>query len=99
MAASSQTPISMPDVLATAHTADVWLFRGPSGADKAIRLFTISPVTHVARVVALDALPPLLWHTELGQSLESVWSGARHRGAQLNRLDEALTVWTTRYRQ
>ena len=41
-------------------------------------------------VVALDDLPPLLWHTELGQSIESVWSGDRHRGAQLNRLDDAL---------
>jgi hypothetical protein len=92
-------PMAMSDVLATATTGDVWLFRGPSGADKAIRLFTNSPVNHVAMVVALDDLPPLLWHTELGQSLESVWSGDRHRGAQLNRLDEALTVWTTKYRQ
>lgn len=87
------------EVLATAHTGDVWLFRGPSGADKAIRLFTNSPVNHVAMVVALDDLPPLLWHTELGQSLESVWTGDRHRGAQLNLLGEALTVWTGKYRQ
>ena len=50
-------------------------------------------------VVALDDLPPLLWHTELGQSIESVWSGERHRGAQLNRLDEALVVWTKKYKQ
>lgn len=87
------------EALATAHTGDVWLFRGPSGADRAIRVFTNSPVNHVAMVVALDDLPPLLWHTELGQSLESVWTGDRHRGAQLNRLDEALTVWTQKYKQ
>jgi hypothetical protein len=68
-------------------------------ADRAIRIATNSPVNHVAMVVALDDLPPLLWHTELGQSLDSVWSGDRHRGAQLNRLDEALTVWTAKYRQ
>jgi hypothetical protein len=91
--------LTMSDVLATAHTGDVWLFRGPSGADRAIRLFTNAPVNHVAMVVALEDLPPLLWHTELGQSIESVWSGDRHRGAQLNRLDEALTVWTTKYKQ
>ncbi|MFN8027706.1 MAG: hypothetical protein U0W40_15495 [Acidimicrobiia bacterium] len=99
MAAPGSPTTDLHEVLATAHTGDVWLFRGPSGADKAIRLFTNSPVNHVAMVVALDDLPPLLWHTELGQSLESVWSGDRHRGAQLNRLDEALTVWTGKYRQ
>ena len=77
----------------------MWLFRGRSGADRAIRVFTNAPVNHVAMVVALDDLPPLLWHTELGQSIESVWSGERHRGAQLNRLDEALAVWTTKYHQ
>jgi hypothetical protein len=91
--------LTVDDALATAHTGDVWLFRGRSGADRAIRVMTNAPVNHVAMVVALDDLPPLLWHTELGQSLESVWSGERHRGAQLNRLDEAVTVWTQRYRQ
>ena len=89
----------MHDALATAQHGDVWLFRGRSGADRAIRVFTNSPVNHVAMVVALDDLPPLLWHTELGQSVESVWSGDRHRGAQLNRLDEALEVWTGKYGQ
>jgi hypothetical protein len=87
------------EVLATAQTGDVWLFRGPSGADRAIRVFTNAPVNHVAMVVALDDLPPLLWHTELGQGVESVWSGDHHRGAQLNRLDEALVLWTGKYRQ
>ena len=87
------------EALATAQTGDVWLFRGPSGADRAIRVFTNAPVNHVAMVVALDDLPPLLWHTELGQSIESVWSGDRHRGAQLNQLDEALAVWTRKYKQ
>jgi len=87
------------EALATARTGDVWLFRGRSAADRAIRVVTNSQVNHVAMVVALDDLPPLLWHTELGQSIESVWSGDRHRGAQLNRLDEALVVWTRKYRQ
>ena len=91
--------VTTSEVLATAQTGDVWLFRGPSGADRAIRVFTNAPVNHVAMVVALDDLPPLLWHTELGQSIESVWSGEHHRGAQLNRLDEALELWTGKYRQ
>jgi hypothetical protein len=50
-------------------------------------------------VVAIDDLPPLLWHTELGQSMEDVWTGTHHRGAQLNRLDEAYRTWTGRYGQ
>ena len=91
--------ISSTEAVARAQTGDVWLFRGRSGADRAIRVFTNSPVNHVAMVVALDDLPPLLWHTELGQSIDSVWSGDRHRGAQLNRLDHALGVWTGKYQQ
>jgi hypothetical protein len=91
--------MSAAEALESAHTGDVWLFRGRTGADRAIRVLTNAPVNHVAMVVAFDDLPPLLWHTELGQSLESVWTGERHRGAQLNRLDEALEVWTGKYRQ
>lgn len=87
------------EAITNARTGDVWLFRGPSAADHAIRVVTNSPVNHVAMVVALDDLPPLLWHTELGKTLESVWSGDHHRGAQLNRLDQALAVWTEKYRQ
>ena len=93
------TTMTASEAVAVAQTGDVWLFRGPSGADRAIRVFTNAPVNHVAMVVAFDDLPPLLWHTELGQSLESVWTGERHRGAQLNRLDEALAVWTGKYDQ
>lgn len=92
--------MSAREAVERAHTGDVWLFRGPSTADKAIRLITNAPVNHVAMVVALDDLPPLLWHTELGQSLPSVWTGEHHRGAQLHRLDDAIAVWTgPKYRQ
>ena len=83
----------------TPCTGDVWLFRGSPIADRAIRIATNAPVNHVAMVVALDDLPPLLWHTELGQSLEDVWTGDHHRGAQLHRLDEAYRVWTGKYGQ
>jgi len=91
--------VTVREAVEQAATGDVWLFRGTAGADKAIRLLTNAPVNHVAMVVALDDLPPLLWHTELGQSVESVWTGERHRGAQLNLLADALEVWMGKYGQ
>jgi len=91
--------IPMDEAVADAATGDVWLFRGRSLADRAIRTFTNAPVNHAAMVVALDDLPPLLWHTEMGRTLEDVWTGTHHRGAQLNRLDDAYRVWTGRYGQ
>lgn len=99
MARSRQSSITAEDALATAGTGDVWLFRGPSLADRAIRMATNSPVNHVAMAVALDDLPPLLWHTELGRGVVDVWTGDHHRGAQLNLLSEALELWTGRYGQ
>ena len=51
-----------------ASTGDIWLFRGRSAADVAIRAVTDSPVNHIGMVVAIDDLPPLLWHAELGRS-------------------------------
>ena len=91
--------LSLDDALATAATGDLWLFRGRSPADVAIRVVTNSPVNHVGMVVALDDLPPLLWHAELGRSLPDVWTGERHRGVQLHRLDEAVATWERRYAQ
>lgn len=90
---------NLTEAVETASTGDIWLFRGPSLADRVIRLTTNSPVNHVAMAVALDDLPPLLWHTELGRGATDVWTADRHRGAQLNRMDEALRLWTGRYRQ
>ena len=60
--------IPLADALATARTGDIWLFRGRSLADRAIQTVTNSPVNHVGMAVALDDLPPLLWHAELGRS-------------------------------
>jgi hypothetical protein len=91
--------LSLEDAVATAATGDLWLFRGSSPADVAIRTVTNSPVNHVGMVVALDDLPPLLWHAELGRALPDVWTGARHRGAQLHRLADAAATWRSRYRQ
>jgi hypothetical protein len=91
--------LTLDDAVATASTGDVWLFRGRSAADVAIRTVTNSPVNHVGMVVAIDDLPPLLWHAELGRSLPDVWTGERQRGVQLHQLREAVTTWNERYRQ
>jgi hypothetical protein len=96
---AQQSTISFADAMEGASTGDIWLFRGRTIADRAIRVATNAPVNHVAMVVAIDDLPPLLWHTEAGQRVEDVWTGDHHRGAQLNRLDEAYRVWTGRYAQ
>ena len=64
-----------------------------------IRAVTNSPVNHVGMVVALDDLPPLLWHAELGCSLPDVWTGERQRGVQLHMLGEAVRTWNERYGQ
>lgn len=92
-------PLSLDEAVATASTGDIWLFRGRSLPDRAIRAVTNSPVNHVGMVVALDDLPPLLWHAELGRSLPDVWTGQRQRGVQLHRLGEAVTTWNERYDQ
>jgi hypothetical protein len=91
--------ITHADAIATAATGDVWLFRGGSLADRAIRAATNSPVNHVGMVVAIDDLPPLLWHAELGRSLPDVWTGEHQRGVQLHLLADAVKTWEERYRQ
>jgi hypothetical protein len=50
-------------------------------------------------VVALDDLPPLLWHAELGRSLPDVWTGEHQRGVQLHVLRDAVVTWRERYNQ
>jgi hypothetical protein len=91
--------IDLKQALDLARTGDVWLFRGHSTADRAIRVATNSPVNHVGMSVVIDDLPPLMWHAELGRSLPDLWSGSRHRGVQLHDLRDAVTVWATRYGQ
>ena len=81
------------------RTGDVWIFRGASVADRAIRAVTNAPVNHVGMAVVLEDLPPLLWHAELGKSLPDVWSGELQRGTQLHRLVDAVSTWHHRYGQ
>ncbi len=92
-------PISLDEALEMTRTGDVWLYRGRAVADRAIQISTNSPVNHVGMTVALDDLPPLMWHAELGRSLPDLWAGGHHRGVQLHDLRAAVMVWTTRYGQ
>ena len=91
--------ISLDEAVDLARTGDVWLFRGHAMADRAIQLATNSPVNHVGMSVAIEDLPPLMWHAELGRALPDVWTGTRHRGVQLHDLREAVIVWAARYGQ
>jgi hypothetical protein len=93
------TAISLDEAVELTRTGDLWLFRGRTAADRAIRLGTNSPVNHVGMTVALEDLPPLMWHAELGRSLPDLWSGGHHRGVQLHDLRAAVTVWASRYGQ
>jgi hypothetical protein len=95
----NDTVLALADAFAAASTGDIWLFRGTSLGDRTIRAATNSPVNHVGMVVAIDDLPPLLWHAELGRSLPDVWTGERQRGVQLHLLAEAVTTWNSRYHQ
>ena len=91
--------LALDDAVAIAATGDLWLFRGSSIADRAIQTVTNSPVNHVGMVVAIDDLPALLWHAELGRSLPDVWTGERQRGVQLHLLADAVRAWRERYGQ
>jgi hypothetical protein len=91
--------ITVDEAVDLARTGDVWLFRGHTAADRAIQVATNSPVNHVGMAVAVEDLPPLMWHAELGRSLPDVWTGARHRGVQLHDLRDAVLVWAGRYGQ
>ena len=95
----SETVLSLERAVALAATGDIWLFRGRSMADLTIRTATNSPVNHVGMTVAIDDLPPLLWHAELGRSLPDVWTGQRQRGVQLHVLADAVRNWNHRYGQ
>jgi hypothetical protein len=91
--------ISLDEAVELTRTGDIWIFRGRSGADRAIQLGTNSPVNHVGMVLTLEDLPPLMWHAELGRSLPDLWSGQHQRGAQLHDLRAAVLVWGHRYGQ
>ena len=91
--------ISLDEAVELTRTGDLWLFRGRSGADQAIRVITNAPVNHVGMAVVLDDMPALMWHAELGKGLRDVWTDSHHRGVQLHDLREAVVQWCGRYGQ
>ena len=91
--------ITLNEAVDLTSTGDIWLFRGHKMADRAIQVATNSPVNHVGMSVAIEDLPSLMWHAELGRSLPDVWTGTRHRGVQLHDLREAVMIWAARYGQ
>ena len=94
-----RTSLSLDQAVDLTRTGDVWLFRGRTVADQAIRAVTNSPVNHVGMAVVLDDMPPLMWHAELGRGLLDLWTGSHHRGVQLHDLRAAVEQWTGRYEQ
>ncbi|MGH3926988.1 MAG: hypothetical protein ACRDTT_29670 [Pseudonocardiaceae bacterium] len=95
----SGTPISLDVALELTRTGDIWLFRGCSAADRAIRGLTNSPVNHVGMSIVIDDLPALMWHAELGRSVVDQWTGTHQRGVQLHDMDDAVRTWVRRYGQ
>jgi hypothetical protein len=96
---SGENTIGLDEAVDITRTGDLWLFRGDSAADRAIRALTNAPVNHVGMAVVLDDLPPLMWHAELGKGLLDVWTGSHHRGVQLHDLRAAVVQWSGRYEQ
>jgi hypothetical protein len=94
-----RTAIDLDTAVELTRTGDIWVFRGRSVADRAIRMTTNSPVNHVGMSVVLDDLPPLMWHAELGRSLPDMWTGSHQRGVQLHDLRDAVVQWANRYGQ
>jgi len=91
--------LSLDAAVELTRTGDIWLFRGGSAADQAIRTLTNAPVNHVGMAVVLDDLPPLMWHAELGRGLVDLWTGDHHRGVQLHDLRAAVERWAWDYGQ
>ena len=94
-----ESVLSLDEAVATAATGDIWLFRGKSIADRAIQAVTNSPINHVGMAVALEDMPALLWHAELGRSLPDVFTGEHQRGVQLHILRDAVNTWDKKYGQ
>ncbi|MEO8815756.1 MAG: guanylate cyclase [Mycobacterium sp.] len=91
--------VTLTQALRETRTGDIWLFRGQSGPDRAIQALSNAPVNHVGMTVAIDDLPPLIWHAELGDKLIDVWTGTNQRGVQLHDAREAVEQWMQRYGQ
>src|SRR5258708_20434702 len=80
--------LTLDQALEETRTGDLWLFRGGSRPDRAIQTLTNSPVNHVGMTVAIDDLPPLICHAELGDKLVDLWTGTTPRRLQLHDLQQ-----------
>ncbi|MGH3724063.1 MAG: guanylate cyclase [Mycobacterium sp.] len=96
---TEQATVSIGEALDATRTGDIWVFRGRSGPDRLIQTLSNSPVNHVGMTLAIDDLPPLMWHAELGSKLTDVWTGGNHRGVQLHDAREAIERWSQVYGQ
>jgi hypothetical protein len=94
-----ESTVSLQRALDETRTGDIWLFRGSSRPDRAIQSMTNSPVNHVGMTIAIEDLPPLIWHAELGDKLTDMWTGTNLRGVQLNDLRQAVERWIHNYGQ
>jgi hypothetical protein len=94
-----ESTVSLQRALDETRTGDIWLFRGHSGPDRAIRTLSNAPVNHVGMTIAVEDLPPLIWHAELGDKLTDVWTGGNHRGVQLHDARQAVERWVHTYQQ
>jgi hypothetical protein len=94
-----ESTVSLQRALDETRTGDIWLFRGSSGPDRAIQAMSNAPVNHVGMTIAIEDLPPLIWHAELGDKLTDMWTGGNHRGVQLNDLRQAVERWMHNYHQ
>ena len=97
--AVKESTVSLQRALDETRTGDIWLFRGSSGPDRAIQTMSNSPVNHVGMTIAIEDLPPLIWHAELGDKLTDMWTGGNHRGVQLHDARQAIERWMNNYHQ
>lgn len=91
--------MSLERALDETRTGDLWLFRGTSRPDRAIQTMSNAPVNHVGMTIAIEDLPPLIWHAELGDKLMDMWTGGHHRGVQLHDACQAVERWVRDYHQ
>jgi hypothetical protein len=95
----TESTVSLERALDETRTGDLWLFRGTSGPDRAIQTMSNAPVNHVGMTIAIEDLPPLIWHAELGDKLLDMWTGTHHRGVQLHDARQAVERWMQSYHQ
>ena len=83
------TQLTLDAAVDLTRTGDLWLFRGHSAADHAIRVLTNAPVNHVGMAVVLDDLPPLVWQALVSAEDRRYFL---HRGVDFQGIARAMVV-------